>query len=127
MSRRKGKYSDREYDDLQRLKHENKKLKRQVSALRKQISRLDLDRYENLKDIVQKHYEAEEQDQFKKDLKKLKKEWECHVCREGFLKLYLINRRNEVVYYRKCTECDNRTSVKPYNSKVEGIKDEEID
>lgn len=28
-------------------------------------------------------------------------------------------------YYRKCTDCSNRTPTKPYNEKVKGIQDAE--
>jgi len=112
---RNRKYSDKEQDLIQRLQHENDKLKRQNKRLRKQFQRVDLDRYENIKDIIKKHYEEDAEQNFIEEQKQLKKQWECHACGEGFLKLYTINRRDKMVYYRKCTECSNRTDIKPYN------------
>lgn len=119
------KYTDKEYAMLDRLKHENAKLKRQVTSLRKQLQRVDLDRYENLKDIIHKHYNEDLGEKIAEEREKLKKKWECHSCGEGFLKLYTIARRDKMVYYRKCTHCSHRTPVKPYTKDVEGIKDDE--
>ena len=122
---RNRRYNEKEYDLLQKLKHENDKLKRQVSALRKQLQRVDLDRYENLKDIIDKHYREDAAEQLQAEKKKLAKKWECHECRVGFMKIFTISRRDGMFYYRKCTECSNRTPTKPYTDKVEGIKDDE--
>ena len=121
MSRRR-KYADKEYDELQKLKHENSRLRKSVRSLRKQISRIDLDRYSNLKNLIDKHLEEEHVDVLEKQLKR---QWECYKCGEGFLRLYTIARRDKTVYYRKCTECSNRTPIKPYTDKIEGIKDDE--
>jgi len=118
------KYSMKEYDELQRLKQENKKLKRNISALRKQLQRIDLDRYENLRELLYKQDNEDLEDKIKKERQKVKKEWECYECRQGFMKIHTISRRDGLRYYRKCTNCDNRTKLKPYNEKVEGIKDE---
>ena len=116
------KYTDKEYDMLDKLKHENAKLKKQVSSLRKQLQRVDLDRYENLKDLIHKHYNEDLGERIAEEREKLKKQWECNHCGTGFLKIYTINRFDGLVYYRKCTDCSNRTKVKPYTDKVEGIK-----
>lgn len=124
MARNK-RYNDKEFDLLQKLKHENQKLKKQNTSLRKQLQRVDIDRYENLRDLIHKHYEEDSQDEISAENKKLMMQWECHKCREGFLKLFTISRRDGVFYYRKCTECSNRTPTKPYTSNVIGIKDDE--
>ena len=121
---RNNKYNDREFDLLQKMKHENEKLKKQNKTLRRQLQKVDIDRYQNLKDIIQKQYEQDLEDQFKEDNNKLIRRWECHKCEEGFLKLYTISRRDGAFYYRKCTECNNKTPIKPYTDKIEGIKDE---
>ena len=123
MARNK-KYNDKEFDLLQRLKYDNEKLKRQNKTLRKQLQRVDIDRYENLKNIIHKHCAEDLEEELKSEHKKLMKQWECRECEEGFLKLYTISRRDGVFYYRKCTECSNRTPTKPYTDKIEGIKDE---
>jgi ssDNA-binding Zn-finger/Zn-ribbon topoisomerase 1 len=124
MGRRR-KYSDKEFDLLDKLKHENAKLKKQVSSLRKQIQRIDLDRYENLKDLIYKHYNEDLGERIAEEKEKLKKKWECKQCGTGFLKIYLLNRLDGMFYYRKCTECSHRTKPKPYTNKVEGIKADE--
>lgn len=73
MARNK-KYNDKEYDLLQRLKHENEKLKKQNKRLKKQLQRIDIDRYENLKDIIYKHYQEDAEEQLKKEKKKNEKD-----------------------------------------------------
>jgi DNA-directed RNA polymerase subunit M/transcription elongation factor TFIIS len=122
---RRNRYADKELDELQKVKYENKRLKKQIASLRKQLQRVDIDRYENLKDLLYKHANEDLEEKIKVQKQKLKKQWECHVCRAGFMKIHTINRRDGLVYYRKCTECDNRTKIKPYNNKVEGIADDE--
>lgn len=119
------KYNQKEEDLLQKTKRENQKLKRQITALRKQLQRVDLERYENLKDLIYKNSKEDIEDKIKKEREKLKKDWECHTCRVGFMKIHTISRRDGLFYYRKCTKCDNRTPTKPYNEKVEGIKNGE--
>lgn len=120
MGRRK--YSDGDYELLDKLKHENKKLKKQISALRKQIAKLDIDRYENLKELVDKHNEQDLEEQKIKEEEFLNKKWQCHECHEGVLKLKILERRDGIWYYRSCNLCKNRTKLKRYNSEVEGIK-----
>lgn len=120
---RRNKYVDKELDELQKLKYENQKLKRQISSLRKQLARIDIDRYENLKDLLYKHANEDLEERIEEEKKKIKQQWECHICRQGFMKIHTISRRDGLFYYRKCTNCDNRTKTKPYNEKVKGIKD----
>ena len=122
MGRRK--YGDREYDSLDKLKHENKRLKRQISALRKQVARIDINRYENLKDLLQKHDQEDVSEQVVKEQERLKKKWECHSCKQGTLKLKIFERRDGIFYFRKCDSCDNRTKTKKHDESVEGVKDE---
>jgi hypothetical protein len=124
MSRR-NRYADKELDQLQKLKCENKRLKNQISSLRKQLQRVDIDRFTNLRDLVYQQSIEDLQESIKEERKKLKQKWECFVCRTGFMKIFTISRRDGVHYFRKCTSCQNRTKVKPYNDKVEGIKDGE--
>ena len=123
MSRR-NRYAEKELDEIQKLKYENKRLKRQITSLRKQLSRVDIDRYQNLKDLLYKQTNEDLEDKIREERKKLKKQWECHSCRVGFMQIHTLNRRDGLFYYRKCTECDNRTKPKPYKEDVKGIKDE---
>lgn len=109
----------------QKLQHENDKLKRIVSFLRKQLARVDLDRSANVRDIVQKYYENEDKEAFaekeRKGLEALQREWQCSKCGEGYLEITLLNKLDSLHYYRKCTSCSNRTKLQPYNKHVRGI------
>lgn len=112
------------YTKEQRLHEENQKLKRQISSLRKQIARLDLDRFDVIKDIIEEHYQEDRADEGKAILDNLKKSWECHVCDNGFLQIFVYNRGGETWYYRICSNaptCLNRTKSQPYSQKVKGI------
>jgi len=117
------KYTDKEFDELQKTRYEIKKLKRQISSLRKQISRTDIDRYQNLKDLLHKHNESDLNEKLDEERQKMEKMWECHKCKEGFLKIHILPRRDGVYYYRKCSECNQRTKTQILGKEVEGIKD----
>jgi len=107
------KYCNNEIDLLQRLKSENKRLKRIVSNLQKQLSRIDLDRYENLKELVDKQY--------REDMKQSEKDkWKCYHCPTGQLKILIINRHDGTKYLRKCSNCSHRTKIQDY---TKGIKE----
>ena len=124
---KRNRYADKELDQLQKLKYENKLLKKRISTLRKQLQRVDIDRYQNLKDLLYKHANEDLAAKIKAEKEKLKKEWECRECRTGFMKIHTISRLDGVFYYRKCTNdsCGHRTKTKPYTDNVEGIKDDE--
>lgn len=122
---KRNRYADKELDQLQKFKYENKLLKRRIQALRKQLQRIDIDRYENLKDLIYKHSSEDLEEKIKNERKKLKEQWECYECKKGFMQIHTLSRRDGLFYFRKCTSCDNRTKTKPYNDEVKGIKDEE--
>lgn len=110
---------DREHTRLQRALKENEKLKRQISKLRKVIARIDLDRYENLRDIIL------QQENVKADTEPKKAElerWKCFECNDGVLRLKVFENRAGIRYYRKCDNCSNRTKAQNYTKDVEGIK-----
>lgn len=109
MGRRK--YSDGEAELLQRLKHENQKLKREKQALRKQLDRLDVDRFNNLKELLDSHDRADREEVDKNN-------WECWTCRQGILRLAVIERRDKVIYNRVCDHCGHKTKFKDFNDKV---------
>jgi hypothetical protein len=120
MSKRK--HCDREYDDLQKLKYENRKLKRQVSSLRKQIARINIYEYENLKDLLDKHDQEDRHQTLIEQKEKDKKRWECFKCKVGYLKLKIFERRDGIFYFRKCNNCENRTKTQKWSEDVEGIE-----
>ncbi len=115
---KKRKYSSKEIDLLQRLKRENSVLKRQISRLRKQLERLDLEQYQNLREIEDKN-KIEEREL---TLKQLEEQWKCYQCAEGVMRLKLWNRRDGLKYQRMCDACGNRTKVKPYKDGVKGVE-----
>lgn len=109
----------------QELIHENQQLKRTISSLRKRLARIDLDRYDTIKEMIQEHYKEEKADQGKEILENLKKTWACKKCEEGYLEIFLYNRGDSTYYYRICSnapDCLNRTKSQPYiETNVKGI------
>ncbi len=108
---RSGRYSDHENDLIDRLKRENAKLKEQISKLRKQLSRIDVDRYQNLKELVDRFEQAEVAEQKQSHKEEIKKLWECFECRQDYLRMVTFERRDGVMYYRKCNSCGHRTKL----------------
>lgn len=109
----------------QELKYENSKLRREVSSLRKQLARLDLDRHSYVRDIVEEHL-AEEQESIDSTdlLEKMQSQWRCHECPDGQLEIVVYSKIGAPWYFRQCSECSNRTKSQPYHSGVEGIRKE---
>lgn len=121
----KNKSYDKELDTLQRLKHENAKLKRDIAALRKQLDRIDYTRFQNLVDLVDKQSKEDKALENAQKKEKLKKKWGCHHCGKGILLIKLFDHPLKgVQYWRKCNLCPHKTKMKPYSSEVEGVKDD---
>ncbi len=121
----KTKRSDREFTREQKLIHENRILKRHVASLRKELARVDLDRFDNLKQTIDQHYQEDRKQDGLDILEKVKKEWACKEsgC-NGFLEIFLYNKINSTYYYRICSEaprCKNRTVAQKYSPEVKGI------
>jgi hypothetical protein len=111
---------DKEFNKVQKLAHENKQLKKEVSRLRKEMDKLE-HRYENLDDLVQHQYNEDYPDRkLENPLIKPAKKWNCHKCAEGMLKLVIINRPDGAHYLRKCSHCPNKTRLKKYTDGVDG-------
>lgn len=117
----KARTNSRGHTKEQKLLHENQQLKRQISALRKRLARIDLDRYDIVKEIIQEHYQEEKAEQGKEILNDLKQTWICHECEIGYLEILIYNHSNTTFYYRKCTDCPNRTKPKKYSTDIKGI------
>lgn len=122
---RKHRTFDKDDDRIDRLRQENKKLKHQINQLRKQIARIDVDRYQGLKNLVDK--QAKEDADSEKSLQSRKKlqEWKCNKCLEGHLRIVIINRRDGVYYFRRCSSCVNRTVLQRYTAEVEGVREDD--
>lgn len=118
------KAKDKDHSANQKLQHENKKLKRQLERLRKQLARVDLEVYTNIKEAVEAQqredilFKKEEADLKRKNL--LKQNWQCHQCGEDYLKLVIITRPDGTFYFRKCSNCTNKTRLKPFSENVTG-------
>lgn len=112
----------KEWDEIQRLKNENKKLRRENSKLRKVVSNVDMERYSFVQDLLT----SLDYDKYDQDLKQVEKslanKWKCHDCDTGMLKLVILFKAGEEYYFRKCSECSKRTKLKKYTKDVEGIK-----
>lgn len=100
---------------LDKLKHENKRLKRELSSLRKQLSRIDLDRYHNLKEFVLQNDSKEAEAELIKNKEDVKKFWTCWDCGKDYLRMVTFERRDGVHYYRKCGTCNYRTKMQKLN------------
>lgn len=113
----------KEYSRMQEALHENKKLKREIASLRKQLARIDLDRHGYVKDILEEHYGEEQSEKTtEKMLQSLKDQWKCHKCPEGHLEIMLYDKLEETWYFRKCNKCPNRTVSQKYSpDTVQGI------
>jgi rubrerythrin len=115
---------DKEYDELQRARHENQRLKKEISALRKQLARIDFTRFQNLRELVNKQQKEEVQERKEQSLEKLKKKWMCRECGKDYLRLMIYEHPIKgICYYRKCVTpmCGHRTAMKPYTPEVTGI------
>ena len=124
MGKSRTRASGRDLDLLERLKHENEKLKRQNSRLRKMIDRGDLDRNENVKELIESHDRLESEAQQANAKAQIHKTWSCWDCRTGILRLKFLDRLDGSFYYRVCDGCRKRTKPQKYVSKdeVQGVE-----
>ena len=112
----------KEFNREQRLIHENKKLKREISRLQKLLSRLDVDRSDRIMKIVEDYYNTEESEQRAEEaLSKIKNEWKCDDCGIGYLEIIQYDRAGDTYYFRKCNNCPKRTKGQKYTPEVKGI------
>lgn len=117
----KSRRGDKEFSKEQKLVHENKQLKKQVASLRKELARIDLDRYSSVKEMIEEHYQEDRAEEGQNILDRLKKEWACRECTEGQLEIILYNKLDSTWYFRKCNCCPNRTKSQRYTPDVKGI------
>lgn len=112
---------EKERSRERQLAHENSRLRKENNRLRRQLAKIDLDRYSHIKDIVQEHYAQEEIDEgADKMLNDMKHEWVCHECGTGHLEINLYTRAGETWYFRECNNCPNRTKSQVYSEGVKG-------
>lgn len=111
----------KEYSNEQRLKIENRELRRKVSSLQKQLARVDLSRYNHVKEILEDQVDSHDSEAAGQVLKDLRSHWACHECQDGVLEVVTFSRAGQVCYLRECDTCSNRTQPQPYHENVKGI------
>lgn len=112
----------KELDQLQKIKRENDSLKKEVRSLRKQLAKIDLDRFSYVKETLEEHFTGqEEQENSEKLIEILKKHWKCDECGVGHLEIVIYNKMEESWYFRQCNYCNKRTRSKKYSPEVKGI------
>lgn len=112
--------TDKEFTKNQQILHENKKLKREIAKLRKILAKIDLDRYSQVKEMIEEYRQQDSSDHIDL-LDKLKQEWKCQECPIGYLEITLFNKLAETWYYRCCSNCPHRTKTQKYSPEVRGI------
>ena len=105
----------------QALISENKGLKRDLAKIRKQLARIDLDRFDTLREMIEENRSEAEPEFGAAFLENLKRTWLCNDCRQGHLEIILYNKIDNTYYYRKCTNCPNRTKSQKHTPAVTGI------
>lgn len=113
--------TDKEHSENQKLRRENDRLKKNLASLRRQLQRIDLDRYQNIKDIIEKHDREEAEKEHQESFEALKKKWTCKECSAGHLEIIIFNKLNEVCYYRQCSHCPHRTRAQRHHDGVTGL------
>jgi ATP-dependent exoDNAse (exonuclease V) beta subunit len=113
--------SDTELSEIRRLKLENQKLKKQMGKLRKQLARIDIDRYSNLRDMLEAQAAEDGGFDAQVELEELKQKWLCHECKEDYLRVIIVPRADGLFYMRKCASCSHRTKLKKYTDEVDGL------
>jgi hypothetical protein len=112
----------KEFSREQKLVHENRKLKQENARLRKSLARIDLDRYDTIREMLSEHEDKVENVQNNSNvIESLKKTWTCKECHEGHLEIILYNKIESTWYYRKCSNCPHRTKSQKYSPEVKGL------
>lgn len=113
----------KEFSEIQRLKHEIQKLKRENSRLQKILDRVDIERFNSLKELVSIQAKEARAEENVKSLEKLKQKWICFECGVGYLRLKIFPKWDGDYYYRACSneECSHKTTAQKYTDNVEGI------
>ena len=98
---------------IRELSNENKELRKEVKKLHKQLQQIKTG-------WCPKCLEKETPDQ---PLPKIKnqdkpKDWQCHKCDSGVLKMIQYTRMDETWYFRQCNNCNNRSRGKRWSESV---------
>jgi len=121
---KRGNRGDKDLKEVQLLKEENKKLRRQVRKLRSVISNLDLRQYEFVNDLLKKQTKENKTCTERSRQKKLEAKWACFECGKGILRLIVLTRLDGTMYFRRCDHCENKTRLKVFTDEVVGVLEE---
>ena len=105
--------SDKELDQLQKIKYENQKLKKENAKLRKLIQRGQADQ-ELLHELV---IQKDQEDAISRAEKVAANKWRCFECDAGVMRIHLLKRLDGVFYWRICSNpvCGHKTRLKRHN------------
>lgn len=118
MKIKKRRLNLKEQDQLQKVIEENQRLKKQISKLRKVIKNIDIEHYQFVQDLL--NSKTFKENPIKTTKKELEKQWECHQCSEGIMRLIIVHKLREPYYFRKCDNCTNKTKLKKYDDSIKG-------
>jgi len=123
MAKSKTRRHSGDYDLLEKLKHENDSLKKELKKLRKINKMVDVGRFEHLEELVRKQRQERKlhESKEKRKAEKAKAKWLCHKCASGIMQINIWPLRNKVKYNRACSnqECGHKTLFKDYHEGVE--------
>jgi predicted RNA-binding Zn-ribbon protein involved in translation (DUF1610 family) len=98
----------KEYDGLQRVRHENQELKKQIKQLRKRLARMSSDDCEAVKELQR------EQDFLEEQMVKQQEQpdFMCDKCgAKNSYKRVDVSRRDGRFYINKCLECGHKSKM----------------
>lgn len=123
MGKGRGKTYDKEYSELQKVRYENQKLKKEVARLRNRLARMGESQFKDLAELM----EEEETPVVEQNDQREKNGWECHSCSDGFLEINMYAKLGEIFYFRECNQCLKRTKSQRYHKEVKGIIKRKVD
>ena len=104
---------DQDFDIIDKLKHENAKLKRDLKQVRKLLDRYSI---AEEKGLIDENAIAPSKKRQKE--RELKEKWQCYTCESGVLRIVMIGNR----YFRKCDHCGKNTKSQVWDTSVKGVK-----
>lgn len=115
--------SGHDVEIYEKLKRENRELKRQLKALRREIDRID---YEHLNNLVEAQegslQDIEQKVEYTSKRERNEENWKCFDCKDGVLRLRIFQKPGGAVYFRVCDKCGKRTKTQKYTNLVDGVK-----
>lgn len=130
--------SEEKSAEVKKLKAHIRKLEHEITRLKSELKSIDRAFQKNIVFLKEKTEEltveelikgAEEElvlKQIKNDkldrFAELERKWKCHQCDEGILRLIIVPGLETNRYFRKCSMCAHRTTIKEHHNEVEGVQ-----